>query len=284
MLIVRKNSGFTLIELLVVIAIIAILAAILFPVFAKVREKARQTSCLSNEKQIGLSFAQYYQDYDEKWPYGYADGTAVSAFHTGIGSGWAGTVSQYIKATGVLKDPDDSTSNGLVGTTVTTPVSYGYNSNIAGQSDAAFTAPASTVCLFEVEGVTANTAATFATSGVGDGSTAAANGASNASYADNGNNLGLGGVTWATSNLGGETGPAFGAFINGNGLHTGGSNFLLADGHAKWFRGAAVSGGATNTTGATAAPTEAASANVAAGTSFGGNGTFPSYAATFSIN
>ena len=61
-----KYSAFTLIELLVVIAIIAILAAILFPVFAKAREKARQASCASNEKQIGLGLLQYVQDYDEK--------------------------------------------------------------------------------------------------------------------------------------------------------------------------------------------------------------------------
>ncbi len=59
------KTGFTLIELLVVIAIIAILAAILFPVFAQAREKARQTSCLSNQKQIGLAALQYAQDYDE---------------------------------------------------------------------------------------------------------------------------------------------------------------------------------------------------------------------------
>ncbi|MEN6645198.1 MAG: prepilin-type N-terminal cleavage/methylation domain-containing protein [Armatimonadia bacterium] len=59
------HRGFTLIELLVVIAIIAILAAILFPVFAKAREKARQSSCLSNVKQLGLAFYQYAQDYDE---------------------------------------------------------------------------------------------------------------------------------------------------------------------------------------------------------------------------
>lgn len=63
-----KRIAFTLIELLVVIAIIAIIAAILFPVFAKVREKARQTACASNEKQIGLAWIQYVQDYDERNP------------------------------------------------------------------------------------------------------------------------------------------------------------------------------------------------------------------------
>jgi len=64
----RRTRGFTLIELLVVIAIIAILAAILFPVFARAREKARQASCLSNCKQMGLATMMYCQDYDEKFP------------------------------------------------------------------------------------------------------------------------------------------------------------------------------------------------------------------------
>src|SRR5207249_4521264 len=64
----ERRSGFTLIELLVVIAIIAILAAILFPVFAQAREKARQTSCLSNMKQLGLAWMLYTQDYDERTP------------------------------------------------------------------------------------------------------------------------------------------------------------------------------------------------------------------------
>jgi prepilin-type N-terminal cleavage/methylation domain-containing protein/prepilin-type processing-associated H-X9-DG protein len=63
-----QRAGFTLIELLVVIAIIAILAAILFPVFAQAREKARQTTCLSNQKQLGTAMSMYLQDYDERYP------------------------------------------------------------------------------------------------------------------------------------------------------------------------------------------------------------------------
>src|SRR5215475_10860098 len=64
----HEKSGFTLIELLVVIAIIAILAAILFPVFAQAREAARKTVCLSNTKQVGLGVMMYVQDYDEDYP------------------------------------------------------------------------------------------------------------------------------------------------------------------------------------------------------------------------
>ena len=80
------RRGFTLIELLVVIAIIAILAAILFPVFAKAREKARQSACLSNCKQIGLAMMQYVQDYDETLPYHYfgagaSSGSIITVLH-----------------------------------------------------------------------------------------------------------------------------------------------------------------------------------------------------------
>jgi prepilin-type N-terminal cleavage/methylation domain-containing protein/prepilin-type processing-associated H-X9-DG protein len=74
-----SSNGFTLIELLVVIAIIAILASILFPVFARARENARRSSCMSNLKQIGLGFMQYTQDYDERYP--------MAAYHPlGVGS------------------------------------------------------------------------------------------------------------------------------------------------------------------------------------------------------
>lgn len=73
-----KRTAFTLIELLIVIAIIAVLAAILFPVFATAREKARQTTCASNEKQLGLAMMLYIQDYDETFPLVYYDEVASS--------------------------------------------------------------------------------------------------------------------------------------------------------------------------------------------------------------
>lgn len=88
----KSKCGFTLIELLVVIAIIAILAAILFPVFAKVREKARQTTCLNNEKQIGLGVLQYIQDYDETFPGSQFYGTTPATQY-----GWSSAIQPYIK-------------------------------------------------------------------------------------------------------------------------------------------------------------------------------------------
>jgi prepilin-type N-terminal cleavage/methylation domain-containing protein/prepilin-type processing-associated H-X9-DG protein len=100
------RKGFTLIELLVVIAIIAILAAILFPVFAQAREKARAITCASNEKEIGLAILQYVQDYDETFPPSQRDANAAekAQYFTGAASGvtypaipWQWEVNPYIK-------------------------------------------------------------------------------------------------------------------------------------------------------------------------------------------
>src|SRR6187402_2004180 len=107
----KLSKGFTLIELLVVIAIIAILAAILFPVFAQVREKARAISCLSNLKQIGLGLTQYSQDADEGLPpawIGYTTDPATSVGYPGRAR-WMDVVQPYVKNTQIFTCPDSNT-------------------------------------------------------------------------------------------------------------------------------------------------------------------------------
>lgn len=107
-----NRKGFTLIELLVVIAIIAILAAILFPVFAQAREKARQISCASNMKQLALSIIMYTQDYDEYYPFGQSglnDPKGNNLEFTATDTGhWEQEVLPYVKSAGVFGCPDDS--------------------------------------------------------------------------------------------------------------------------------------------------------------------------------
>jgi prepilin-type N-terminal cleavage/methylation domain-containing protein/prepilin-type processing-associated H-X9-DG protein len=121
-----QRRGFTLIELLVVIAIIAILAAILFPVFARAREKARQTSCLSNVKQISLAAQMYTQDYDEKWvPW------ATSM------NWWWGTAVPYIKNQQIFACPSgdgDPFRASTCGPTENRTVHYGANCGEGGQN------------------------------------------------------------------------------------------------------------------------------------------------------
>lgn len=111
-----KRSGFTLIELLVVIAIIALLAAILFPVFARARENARRSSCQSNLKQLCLGVIQYRQDYDERFPVGYYYSSATATYTT-----WGEEVQPYVKSGQIFKCPSSTNTvvyagvNGLNG-------------------------------------------------------------------------------------------------------------------------------------------------------------------------
>ncbi|MEO7719746.1 MAG: DUF1559 domain-containing protein [Capsulimonas sp.] len=243
----RMSSAFTLIELLVVIAIIAILAAILFPVFAKAREKARQTSCSSNMRQLGLGFLQYEQDYEEMSP-------GSDAF----GQGWGGRIYPYVKSSGVYGCPDDPTSPEAG----TSKISYATNVNlIAGMnpdgstlsttflggsptypSIASWTSPANTVQLFEIQGNTnaytgvphygVNVSDLYeGRTGNGCGAVAGAGGAAPS-------------TNWNIAKY--DTGNIGGYLVNtvgGVGRHTDGANYLAVDGHVKWLKPERVSAG-----------------------------------------
>lgn len=129
-----RNKGFTLIELLVVIAIIAILASILFPVFAKARWSARKTVCLSNMKQIGLAMMMYSQDYDESYP--------AAQWHAEAGGGWdcattffgygriGGLLQPYVKNQPLFRCPEDTWVYASTG------ISMGYNGPPFGTDEA----------------------------------------------------------------------------------------------------------------------------------------------------
>lgn len=158
----NRRNGFTLIELLVVIAIIAILAAILFPVFAKAREMARQTSCISNQKQLGMAVQMYIQDYEETLP-GFWDNTAGN----GQPGGWTfykaypnqnrgdfdpsrGSLWGYVKNAQVFMCPSDGKGTGqsyaINSQLGTTPTTIGFH---RGLSLGSIQEPANTVLLVE---------------------------------------------------------------------------------------------------------------------------------------
>jgi prepilin-type N-terminal cleavage/methylation domain-containing protein/prepilin-type processing-associated H-X9-DG protein len=123
----RATRGFTLIELLIVIAIIAILAAILFPVFSRARENARRSSCQSNLKQLGLGIMQYTQDYDERMP--------RSQYLDDGNDSWKDNIYAYVKSTQVFSCPSNPAKN-LTSNTVW-PISGNYAANVFnGQSPA----------------------------------------------------------------------------------------------------------------------------------------------------
>jgi prepilin-type N-terminal cleavage/methylation domain-containing protein/prepilin-type processing-associated H-X9-DG protein len=141
-----RARGFTLIELLVVIAIIAILAAILFPVFAQARESARSTSCLSNMKQLGLALRMYSQDFDETYPNVRLWADPVSG-DLNKGLCWKNVVIPYIKNKDIFRCPSNRYSLGTAGNKTTgvnngqgegwffeqdarMPIAYGMNSTV----------------------------------------------------------------------------------------------------------------------------------------------------------
>jgi prepilin-type N-terminal cleavage/methylation domain-containing protein/prepilin-type processing-associated H-X9-DG protein len=313
-----RHNGFTLIELLVVIAIIAILAAIAFPVFTSAREKARQTSCASNLKQLGLAFQMYSDDNDEMLPtgeQGQQEGQGNDAY---CGNAWGGKIFSYVKSTAVFECPDDigSPVNTIVSGAKYTlsPVSYNYNSDLMGldYSDGQMVggilgnlpkldSPERTVMLCEGNSASHSGAANQA---VADLSTPGEAGDALIGHSPGVYGGGICGTEFdrggfgilSTGYMGGtSTSPirdSYNSIFRNSlcfdkpvGRHTGGSNYLLCDGHVKWLLPASVSTGqvVVNFNGATSMPTDAPDqranaifAPTAAGTQY------PGFAATFS--
>jgi len=299
----KRLDAFTLIELLVVIAIIAILAAILFPVFATAREKARQTSCLSNLKQLGLGLTQYEQDYDEYPPCGNA--------HTNTNKGWAGQIYPYIKSTQVYVCASDTTTGAscsyFINTNFCNRTGYTWGAGLTPQSYpiSQFGAPAKTVMLGEVQGSAGYDVSIgmSATNSKSDYYYPWAN--AEAGYSANGTGCGqaydpytsnYGTTNIPCSNITGGAclnttftlmyatgypynigGCATVVYANPVGRHNGGANYLMADCHAKFFLGTQVFSGWNNNTGGNCS---SATSSTAMNT---GCGSLPNVAVTYSI-
>jgi prepilin-type N-terminal cleavage/methylation domain-containing protein/prepilin-type processing-associated H-X9-DG protein len=224
----KRHGAFTLIELLVVIAIIAILSAVLFPVFAKAREKARQTDCASNEKQLGIAFLQYAQDSDEAYPSGIWDASNTA------GRGWGGQLYPYVKSAAAFTCPDDIPANG------NPSISYCYNTALVTRItttqvatvpyQSTLTSPAHTILLFETRGGTWIPA----TDAPGAGGTYSPSG-----EGLNGPNNGL---VYDTGYFFGQTGNLNQSYAP-TGRHTDMSEYLFCDGHVKAINGRDVSAG-----------------------------------------